>query len=358
MRSATRSPSALYCFTLSQAAADRLSECGADQARMVLRGLEKAWSANGVFVTDRGRQHWLELQRVAGLPGEGARRLLLHFLESGPVAELAQWPECADVAAASREVFEPEGGTWFVSEEEYERMDLKEEQELLAESRCNDKDVEFCRLLTFSDTRWDSGHASLDLEADGSWASFVESLRPMVGAGKTLSVVDRYAGKDLAGPADESGVMTFLRALLGQPSRFVRRLEHLRIYTASGVAKVTNQPKKGLLETAEIVAQVEALVPELRALGFRSVRLCVSPDDTFRDHVHGRYLEFAGGSLMRQARVVGLSHGLAVIRPNGLLRSELVVGVEPHLSLESRRRELEESALWQGPLFSDEGPLP
>ena len=358
MKSATRSPSALYCFTLSQAAADGLSACGSDQARMVLRGLEKAWSANGVFVTDRGREHWKELVRVAGLPGEGTKRLLLHFLEAGPVAELAAWPQCADVAAASREVVEPEGGTWFVSEEEYDRMDLKEEQELLAESRCNDKDVEFCRLMTFSDTRWDSGHASLDLEADASWSPFVSSLLPMVGAAKTLTIIDRYAGKDLAGPADESGVMTFLQALLGQPSRFVRRLEHLRIYAASGVAKVTNQPKKGLFETAEIVAQVEALVPALKALGFRSVRLCVAPDETFRDHVHGRYLEFAGGSLMRQARVVGLSHGLAVIRPNGLLRSELVAGVEPQLSLDGRRRELEESALWQGTVYTDEGPLP
>jgi hypothetical protein len=180
MKSATRSPSALYCFTLSQAAADGLSACGSDQARMVLRGLEKAWSANGVFVTDRGREHWKELVRVAGLPGEGTKRLLLHFLEAGPVAELAAWPQCADVAAASREVVEPEGGTWFVSEEEYDRMDLKEEQELLAESRCNDKDVEFCRLMTFSDTRWDSGHASLDLEADASWTPFVSSLLPMV----------------------------------------------------------------------------------------------------------------------------------------------------------------------------------
>lgn len=358
MKSAARSPSALYCFTLSQAAADRLSECGSDQARMVLRGLEKAWSANGVFVTDRGRQHWMELVRVAGLPGEGARRLLMHFLESGPVAELAHWPECNDVAAASREVFEPQGGTWFVSEEEYERMDLKEEQELLAESRCNDKDVEFCRLLTFSDTRWDSGHASLDLEADASWSPFVDSLRPMVGAAKTLSIVDRYAGKDLAGPKDESGVMTFLQALLGQPSRFVRRLEHLRLYMAAGVAKVTNQPKKGLLEIDEIVEHMQALVPALKALGFRSARVCVAPDETFRDHVHGRYLEFAGGTLMRQARVVGLSHGLAVVRPNGLLRSELVAGVEPQLSLDGRRRELEESALWQGTLFTDEGPLP
>lgn len=358
MKSATRSPSALYCFTLSQAAADRLAECGSDQARMVLRGLEKAWSANGVFVTDRGRQHWMELVRVAGLPGEGARRLLLHFLESGPVAELARWPDYNDVAASSREVFEPEGGTWFVSEEEYERMDLKEEQEVLAESRCNDKDVEFCRLLTFSDTRWDSGHASLDLEADGPWSPFVESLRPMVGAAKTLSIVDRYAGKDLAGPADESGVMAFLQSLLGQPSRFVRRLEHLRLYMAAGVAKVTNQPKKGLLETVEIVEHLQALVPALKSLGLRSVRVCVAPDETFRDHVHGRYLEFAGGTLMRQARVVGLSHGLAVVRPNGLLRSELVAGVEPQLSLDGRRRELEESALWEGTLFSDEGPLP
>jgi hypothetical protein len=61
---------------------------------------------------------------------------------------------------------------------------------------------------------------------------------------------------------------------------------------------------------------------------------------------------------MRQARVVGLSHGLAVIRPNGLLRSELVAGVEPQLSLDGRRRELEESALWQGAIYTDEGPLP
>jgi hypothetical protein len=356
MKSATRTPSALYCFTLSQAAADALSECGPDQARTVLRGLEKAWSANGVFVTDRGRQHWLELLRVAGLPGEGARRLLLHFLESGPVAELARWPECPDVAAASREMSEPEGGTWFVSEAEYDRMDVREEQELLAESRCNDKDVEFCRLMTFSDTRWDSGHASLDLEADAPWSPFVDSLLPMVGAAKTLTIIDRYAGKDLAGPAEDSGVMTFLTALLGQPSRFVRRLEHLNLFVASGVAKVTNQPKKGVLETAEIVAQVQALAPALKALGLRSLRLCVSPDETYRDHVHGRYLEFSGGSLMRQARVLGLSHGLAVVRPDGLLRSELVAGVEPQISLDGRRRELEESALWQGTIYTDEWP--
>jgi hypothetical protein len=35
-----------------------------------------------------------------------------------------------------------------------------------------------------------------------------------------------------------------------------------------------------------------------------------------------------------------------------------VAGVEPQISLDGRRRELEESALWQGAIYTDEGPLP